>query len=141
MHILGTPRTMQQQIHYGDAVADVIAFLERQMALARAAGVPQERLIADPGLGFGKTAQHNLEILRRLPEFGVLGVPILVGASRKNFLGKILGLPPQERVEGTAATTVAAILNGASLVRVHDVRPNVRAARVADAILGRWVEE
>lgn len=138
MHIRGTPQTMQQNIQYGDVVAEIIAFLRRQLQAAEDAGVPRERLIADPGIGFGKTAQHNLEILRRLAEFSVLGVPILVGTSRKGFIGQVLGLPVDQRLEGTAATVAAAILNGAAIVRVHDVAPMVRVARMTDAILGRW---
>ncbi|MBI3947884.1 MAG: dihydropteroate synthase [Armatimonadetes bacterium] len=140
MHILGSPRTMQQEIRYDNVVGDISAFLRRQMAAAVAAGVPRGRLIADPGIGFGKTAQHNLEILRRLREFAALGVPILVGPSRKSFIGKVLGLPSDQRIEGTAAAVAAAILNGAAIVRVHDVLPMVRVARMADAILGRWQE-
>lgn len=140
MHILGTPRTMQQQIHYDDVVGDILAFLRRQMAVAEAAGVPRHRLIADPGIGFGKTAQHNLEIVRRLREFQTLGVPILIGPSRKSFIGKVLDLPPDQRVEGTAAAVAIAIWNGASIVRVHDVLPMVRVARMTDALLGRWQE-
>lgn len=141
MHILGTPQTMQQQIHYEDVVADISAFLRRQLALAEAAGVPRERLVADPGIGFGKTVAHNLEILRRLREFQALGVPILIGTSRKGFIGKVLGLPVDQRVEGTAATVAAAILNGAAVVRVHDVLPMVRVARMTDAIMRGWEEE
>lgn len=141
MHILGTPQTMQQQIHYGDVVDDILAFLRRQIALAEAAGVPRERLVADPGIGFGKTVAHNLEILRRLREFEALGVPVLIGTSRKGFIGKVLGLPVDQRVEGTAATVAAAILNGAAIVRVHDVLPMVRVARMTDAIMRGWEGE
>ena len=100
--------------------------------------MPPDHLIADPGIGFGKTASQNLEILRRLSEFAVLQVPILVGTSRKGFIGRVLGLPVDQRLEGTAATVAAAILHGAAIVRVHDVLPMVRVARMTDAILGRW---
>ena len=135
MHIRGTPRTMQQEIHYDDVVADIVAFLRRQVQVAVDAGVPRERLIVDPGIGFGKRVEHNLEILRRLRELTALGLPILIGTSRKRFIGEVLGgLPPEQRVEGTAATVAVSILNGASIVRVHDVLPMVRVARMTDAI-------
>lgn len=143
MHLRGTPRTMQQHTDYDDVVAEVIAFLRRQLQRAQEAGVPPDHLIADPGIGisFGKTASQNLEILRRLSEFAVLQVPILVGTSRKGFIGRVLGLPVDQRLEGTAATVAAAILHGAAIVRVHDVLPMVRVARMTDAILGRWQPE
>jgi dihydropteroate synthase len=135
MHMLGEPKTMQSDPRYGDVVAEISAFLRARMEAAVAAGIRPESVVLDPGIGFGKTLEHNLEILRRLPEFGSLQRPILVGPSRKAFLGKLLGdLPPADRVEGTAAAVALAIHGGASIVRVHDVRAMVRVARVADAI-------
>ncbi|HHX39422.1 MAG TPA: dihydropteroate synthase [Armatimonadetes bacterium] len=141
MHTLGTPKTMQQQICYTDVVDDIIAFLRRQLQVAVAAGVPRERIIVDPGIGFGKTVGHNLEILRRLREFLVLERPILMGTSRKSFIGRVLDLPVDQRLEGTAATVALSIANGAAIVRVHDVLPMVRVARMTDAVLGMWSGE
>ncbi|MDW8104481.1 MAG: dihydropteroate synthase [Armatimonadota bacterium] len=138
MHIQGTPQTMQQNPHYDDVVRDISRYFEQRLALAERAGIPRDRIWLDPGIGFGKTVQHNLEILRRLREFTVFGLPLLIGTSRKSFIGKILGdLPPEERLEGTAATIAIAIANGASAVRVHDVREMLRVARVTDAIVRR----
>jgi dihydropteroate synthase len=141
MHTLGTPKTMQQQICYTDVVDDIIAFLRRQLQVTVAAGVPRERIIVDPGIGFGKTVGHNLEILRRLREFLVLERPILMGTSRKSFIGRVLDLPVDQRLEGTAATVALSIANGAAIVRVHDVLPMVRVARMTDAVLGMWSGE
>jgi dihydropteroate synthase len=131
MHMQGTPRTMQTAPRYDDVVAEVTAFLAERAAAARAAGVES---VLDPGIGFGKTVQHNLELLRNLDRIVALGRPVLVGASRKAFLGKLSGAPVAERVEGTAAAHTAAILAGARMVRVHDVLAGRRAAAVADAI-------
>jgi dihydropteroate synthase len=117
-----------------DVVADEIAFFRRAIGLATAAGVPETDVIVDPGIGFGKTFEQNLEALARLDEIAVLGRPILLGTSRKSLIGRILDLPTDQRLNGTLATNVAGILAGASIVRVHDVRPHVEAARVADAI-------
>ena len=141
MHTLGPPKTMQLQIRYSDVVADIITFLRRQIEVAVAAGIPRERIIIDPGIGFGKTVGHNLEILRRLREFLVLEQPILMGTSRKSFIGRVLDLPVDQRLEGTAATVALSIANGAAIVRVHDVLPMVRVARMTDAVLGRWSGE
>lgn len=123
-------------VPYDDLVAEVIAGLRASVAYAEACGIPRERLIVDPGLGFGKTPEQNLVLLRRLGELRRFGLPLLLGASRKSFIGLALGgLPPQERDEGTAATTALAVAAGVDLVRVHNVLVNVRAARVADAIV------
>jgi dihydropteroate synthase len=122
----------------GDVVAEVIKALRRLMDAATAAGVARENIILDPGMGFGKTAQHNLEILRRLDEFQVLGRPLLVGMSRKSTIGFVLALPREERVEGTAATVALSIAKGADIVRVHDVKEMVRVARMSDAIVRGW---
>jgi dihydropteroate synthase len=128
MHNRAAPR-------YTNLVAEVIAELEGAIERARAAGVPRTDIVVDPGFGFGKTPLHNLEILRSLPALRVLGRPILLGASRKSTLGRVLDLPPDERLEATLATTALGIAWGADIVRVHDVRPNVRAARLTDAIV------
>ncbi|MCS6831003.1 MAG: dihydropteroate synthase [Armatimonadota bacterium] len=135
MHIQGTPQTMQQNPQYEDVVGDISRYFEQRLTLAEEEGVPRENIWLDPGIGFGKTVEHNLEILRRLREFTALGLPLLVGTSRKSFIGRVLGdLPPEERLEGTAATVAIAILNGANAVRVHDVKEMVRVARVTDAV-------
>ncbi len=136
MHIQGTPQTMQRDPQYTDVIRDISAYFEQRLALAQQAGIPREHIWLDPGIGFGKTVQHNLEILSRLREFTAFGLPLLIGTSRKSFIGKVLGdLPPEERLEGTAATVAVAIVNGASAVRVHDVREMVRVARMVDAIV------
>jgi dihydropteroate synthase len=135
MHMIGTPRTMQDDPHYDDVVADVKRFLEERMAFAVAHGVREEKIILDPGIGFGKTVAHNLELLRRLPELVALGRPVLVGTSRKSFLGKLTGRGLDERVPGTLATNVLAYERGARIFRVHDVAPCVDALTVAAATL------
>jgi dihydropteroate synthase len=138
MHMPGTPRTMQQDPHYDDVVADTMRFLRRQLRVALGAGVAEDRLWIDPGFGFGKTVAHNLELLRRLREYTSIGAPILIGTSRKSTIGRVLGdLPPDQRLEGTAATVAVALMNGARIIRVHDVREMARVARMTDAVLGR----
>ncbi len=122
-------------VQYADVVADVIAWLRKSIAMATMAGIPRAQLIADPGIGFGKTVAQNLELMRRLPELRALGVPLLAGTSRKSFIGLTLNLPVEERVEGTAATVALAIAGGAEIVRVHDVRAMARVARMTDAIV------
>ena len=129
MHMLGEPRTMQADPRYDDVVSEVRAFLEERLAFAVAEGVPEERVWLDPGIGFGKTVVHNLELLRRLDEIVAIGRPVVVGTSRKSFLGKLAGGRPEgERLPGTIATNVLALERGASVFRVHDV------AAVADAL-------
>ncbi len=118
----------------GDLVDAVKAGLRRSLDLALAAGMPRAHVILDPGLGFGKTGDHNLVLLRRLSELRDIGQPLLVGSSRKSFIGRILGLPPNDRLEGTAATVAAAVLRGADIVRVHDVREMARVVRVAELL-------
>ncbi len=125
----------QKGTEYRDLVPEVIAGLRESMDAALRAGVPREHIIVDPGFGFGKTREHNLELLRRLRELTVLGRPILVGTSRKSTIGAVLDLPVDQRVEGTAATVAIAIANGADIVRVHDVRYMARVARMADAVV------
>ena len=133
---------MHNQTHtrYGDLVPDVVESLRRSTDNAVSAGVPFENIILDPGMGFGKTAEHNLEIIRRLAEFSALGRPILVGMSRKSTIGYVLDVPSDDRVEGTAATVALSIGNGADIVRVHDVREMVRVARMSDAIVRGWTQ-
>jgi dihydropteroate synthase len=116
----------------GDLMTEIKRFLRESARLAVAAGVPRERVIIDPGIGFGKTAEHNWVVMRRLEELKELGFPILMGTSRKSFIGKLLDLPASERVEGTAATVAASVLRGADIVRVHDVEAMTRVVRVAD---------
>ncbi len=116
----------------GDLMAEVKRFLRAAVEAALSAGMPRERILIDPGIGFGKTADQNWEVMRRLGELRELGQPVLIGTSRKSFIGKLLDLPVTDRVEGTAATVAAAILRGADVVRVHDVREMTRVARVAD---------
>ncbi len=147
MHMLGEPRTMQLEPRYEDVVDDVKAFLEERLSFAVASGVDEQRIMLDPGIGFGKTSAHNLTLLRRLDELSTLGRPLLVGTSRKSFLGRILATergegPPLEaegRLAGTIATNVLALERGASVFRVHDVGPVREALAVATATLGeRW---
>jgi dihydropteroate synthase len=134
MHMKGTPRTMQLEPRYADVLAEIAAFLEARCAAAVAAGVAPERLIVDPGIGFGKTVGHNLEILARLHELHALGRPLLVGPSRKSFIGKTLGLDVEERLMGTAAAVTACVLAGAHIIRVHDVAEMRQVCRIADAL-------
>jgi dihydropteroate synthase len=135
MHMLGEPKSMQDRPHYRHVVADVCRNLRQGMALAAAAGVPQERVLVDPGIGFGKTLAHNLALLARLDELRTLGRPVLVGPSRKRFLGEITGVAdPAERIAGTVAACVMAAQRGAAVLRVHDVRPVREALTVAEAI-------
>jgi dihydropteroate synthase len=140
MHMLGEPRTMQRDPRYGDVVADVRVFLEQRMVHAVAHGIARDRVWLDPGIGFGKTIDHNLELLARLDEIVALGRPVVVGTSRKSFLGTITGgREPAERVAGTIATNVLALARGASVFRVHDVAEARDALLVAAATLrGRW---
>ncbi len=137
MHMQGEPKTMQRNPQYEEVVADILRFLRERMAHAVEGGVDEEKLLVDPGIGFGKTLDHNLEILRRLEEFRSLGRPILVGPSRKSFIGAVLDTDVEQRLEGSLAAAVLAASRGAHVVRVHDVRETVRALRLADAVLGR----
>ncbi len=138
MHMLGEPRTMQQDPRYDDVVDDVRAFLEERLAAAVAAGIAEERVQLDPGIGFGKTLEHNLELLRRLDELAAIGRPIVVGTSRKSFLGRITGRDVTERVPATVATTVIAYERGARVFRVHDVAATADALAVAAATFAPW---
>jgi dihydropteroate synthase len=140
MHMQGTPEDMQDHPHYDDVVRDVIHFLRDAKDRAAAAGIRKDLVMVDPGIGFGKTFNDNLAIIRRLSELRVLGCPLLIGTSNKAFIGKILGKDAHERGVGTMATVAAAVMNGAHVVRVHDVGPAVETARVIDAIRNGRVE-
>ncbi len=137
MHMQGEPRTMQDAPRYGDVVGDVREFLRERVAFARQAGVAPERIVVDPGFGFGKTVEHNLELLARLDELAVLGQPIAIGTSRKSFLGVLTGRGEHDRLAATIATNVIGLLHGASVFRVHDVAP-VRDALAVAAATVNW---
>lgn len=137
MHMRGEPRTMQKEPRYRDLVGDILRFLEERVAAAEDGGVSSGKIMVDPGIGFGKTVEHNLEILSRLREFKVLGKPVVIGVSRKSFIGKLMESPAQERLEGSLAAAVLAVREGADIVRVHDVPQTVKALRVANAIIAR----
>ena len=133
MHMKGEPKSMQENPTYTDVVQEIKEFFEERIQAAREAGI--QDIILDPGIGFGKTVEHNLQILKRLGEFKELGYPILVGTSRKSFIGKLNdGVPVEQRLEGSLASMVIAIMSGATMVRVHDVKPAKRAIQIADAI-------
>ena len=134
MHMKGTPRTMQQNPRYESVIDEINRFFTERIRVAEQAGISRERIILDPGIGFGKATDHNLEIIRSLSQMGSLDRPILIGPSRKSFIGHILNLPVQDRIEGTAVAVTAAVLAGASMVRVHDVKQMVRVVRLADSI-------
>lgn len=135
MHIKGTPKNMQKKPSYKALIPEIVDYLTESIAIARDAGIPDEMIIIDPGIGFGKTLEHNLEIINRLHEFKGFEKPILIGPSRKSFIGAILGgLPAEERLEGTAAAVAIGIFNGANIIRVHDVKAMSRVAKIADAV-------
>ena len=139
MHMLGDPRTMQRDPHYDDVVSEVKAFLEERLAFAVASGIEEQRIILDPGIGFGKTIDHNLELLRRLDELVAIGRPVMIGTSRKSFLGRITGREnPADRLAGTVATCVLAYERGGRVFRVHEVAPVVDALKVAAATVAPW---
>jgi dihydropteroate synthase len=135
MHMQGEPRTMQDDPRYGNVVDEVLRFLEERMAFALARGLREDQLMLDPGIGFGKTVEHNLVLLRELHRFTELGRPLVLGTSRKRFLGAILGAEPGARGVGTVATTVIGLLAGAHVFRVHEVKANFEALRVTLAVL------
>ncbi len=135
MHIKGTPKNMQRNPVYGNLIEEIKTYLEESVKVAEDAGIAPEKILIDPGIGFGKSYEDNLEIIARLSEFRELGKAVLIGPSRKAFIGKILGdLPPEDRMEGTAAAVAISIMNGADIVRVHDVKAMSRVAKVAHAI-------
>jgi dihydropteroate synthase len=135
MHTLGKPKTMQKNIYYDDVIEDIHQYLENSIETAMNAGISEENIVIDPGIGFGKTIEHNLEIIKRLKEFSDLNKPILIGTSRKSFIGKILDLPVEDRLEGTLATLAVSIMNGAKILRVHDVKESKRVTMMVDKIL------
>ncbi|MFH1542314.1 MAG: dihydropteroate synthase [bacterium] len=137
MHIKGTPQNMQDKPEYSDLMGEIIGYLAEGLAIAKRAGILISNLIVDPGIGFGKTVAHNLEILDKLKELKVLGCPILVGPSRKSFIGQTLDLPVEDRLEGTLAAVTIAIANGADIIRVHDVKESRRVVRLTDAIINK----
>lgn len=128
----------QREARYHDLVPDVIEGLNRSLSVATGAGVDEGNIVVDPGIGFGKTADHNLELLRRLPEIKEMGFPMLLGVSRKSTIGRLLNLPEDDRVEGTAAAVSLSIVGGADIVRVHDVKQMVRVVRMTDAVVRGW---
>jgi dihydropteroate synthase len=134
MHMKGKPKTMQERPTYHDVIGEINTFFQKRATVARTGGV--KNIILDPGIGFGKTLEHNLLILKHLDAFMTHGWPICVGPSRKSFIGMITGLPAQERLEGTIAAVAVSVMNGAHIVRVHDVRECKRAIQVVDAIRG-----
>jgi len=134
MHMQGKPRTMQDAPQYRDVVADIIEYLSRRLAACEAAGIDRGRLLVDPGFGFGKTLEHNLALLRGLRAFSVLGVPTLVGLSRKSMLGLVTGRPVEQRLAASVAAALIAVQNGASIVRVHDVAETVDALKLWQAV-------
>jgi dihydropteroate synthase len=133
MHMKGTPKTMQLNPVYADIVGEVSEFLARSIAVAKQSGV--EQIMIDPGLGFGKTVDHNLILLKHLNEFESLGLPIVIGPSRKGFIGSLLDLPVHDRLEGTAGAVAASVMNGANIIRVHDVKEMKRVAVLVDAVI------
>ena len=135
MHTKGTPIDMQNEPSYNDVVAEIILFFNGLINMAISKGIDEHNIIVDPGVGFGKTLRHNLEILNRLDEFKELGCPIMVGSSRKSFIGKILNKPEEERLIGSLATVAMAIARGSNIIRVHDVTETVEIAKVCDAII------
>jgi len=136
MHINGRPKTMQNNPVYNDLIKDIRKFLFKQCEIAEQNGIKKSNIILDPGIGFGKSFEHNFTIINRLKEIGDLGYPLMIGPSRKAFIGDALDLPTNERLEGTLATVIAGVLNGASIVRVHDVKEVKRAIVITERILG-----
>ena len=135
MHIKGTPKNMQENPFYENVVEKIKDYLKESIKLAKDAGIDEDKIIIDPGIGFGKNLEDNLKIIRNLKEFTDLGRPLLIGVSRKSFIGKILDLPVKERLEGSLAALAVSIMNGANILRVHDVKESKRVARLVDAIL------
>ncbi|MFT4632882.1 MAG: dihydropteroate synthase [Candidatus Azotimanducaceae bacterium] len=139
MHMQGDPENMQQNPAYDNLVTDISAFFSERITQCFASGIPLSRIMLDPGFGFGKTVEHNLQLVNRLAEFSHLGCPLLVGLSRKSTIGKILGSVTIDRLQGSVAAAVMAFINGASVLRVHDVEPTVQALRVVRAIQGEKI--
>lgn len=137
MHIKGTPRNMQENPHYKNVLSEIIEYFQQCISTVSQKGVAKSCIVLDPGIGFGKRLKDNFDILQNLNRLTYLGYPILVGPSRKSFIGKILNLPPEKRLEGTAATVTASILHGADIIRVHDIKQMKHVATIADAIIGK----
>ena len=135
MHMQGDPKTMQQNPHYNDVVTDVNAFFQHHIARCHAAGIGKDRLVLDPGFGFGKNLSHNYRLLAHLQALHQFELPLLVGMSRKSMVGQLLNVPPLQRVHGSVACAVIAALQGAKIIRVHDVKATVDAMRVVEATL------
>ena len=135
MHMRKTPETMQIEIHYDDLIGEISDFLYGAVNKAIKIGVSREKIIIDPGIGFGKTVEHNFSILKNIPAFKSLGFPVMIGVSRKSFIGKTLDLPVDERLEGSLAAALYAVLNGVSIIRVHDVLPTIRALKIVERIV------
>lgn len=134
MHMQGTPQTMQENPHYDDLIGEILRFLEEAMDRAIQAGISEESVLLDPGIGFGKSVEHNLEILRSLPKFRTLGRPLVLGTSRKSFIGNLLNRPAEDRLWGTAATVAYAVLHGVEILRVHDVAEMRQVVRMTEAV-------
>jgi dihydropteroate synthase len=134
MHMQGEPRTMQLAPDYGDVFEDVWQFLVERVAACEKAGIDRDRIVVDPGIGFGKTLEHNLTLLARIPAFAMLGVPVLIGVSRKSLIGVLTGRAVADRVAGGIAFATAAVLAGASIIRTHDVASTVDAVKIATAL-------
>jgi dihydropteroate synthase len=134
MHMKGTPETMQKKPYYKDVCAEVLSFLSSRIILAEEAGIDFESIAIDPGIGFGKTLTHNVDLITKLDQLKVLGKQILLGVSRKSFIGDILNLEPAERLEGSIAAGIVGVINGANILRVHDVGSTIRAVRVVNAL-------
>jgi len=135
MHIKGTPKDMQKDPSYEDVIAEITEYLRQSIKIAEDAGVDREKIIIDPGIGFGKRLQDNLNVLKNLRKFSILGCPILIGCSRKSFIGRVLNLPVEERLEGSLAALAVAVMNGANIVRVHDVKESKRVVSLIDAVI------
>jgi dihydropteroate synthase len=135
MHIQGTPRIMQEHPYYEDVIGEITFYLKESVQIAEDAGIDREKIIIDPGIGFGKRLEDNLNILKNLKRFSILNCPILIGCSRKSFIGNILNLPLEERLEGSLAALAVSVMNGVHMVRVHDVKESKRVVNLVDAIL------
>ena len=136
MHINGKPKIMQENPRYDNLLKDILDFFSRQLELAQSAGIDSSKIILDPGLGFGKKVEHNFELIRKLPQICAMGFPVLVGPSRKSFIGEALNLPINDRIEGTMASITASVINGARIVRVHDIQKTRRTVTIAEKIMG-----
>ena len=136
MHINGKPKIMQENPRYDNLLKDILDFFSRQLELAQSVGIDSSKIILDPGLGFGKKVEHNFELIRKLPQICALGFPVLVGPSRKSFIGEALNLPINDRIEGTMASITASVINGARIVRVHDIQKTRRTVTITEKIMG-----